>query len=310
MTEKPKTDEEWFARFAQCMAPLYEELGVELPVDRIRASAEGFTSAGRRSKRLAETHSVDDILKILVRVDLDRHNREPLELAAIYVHELTHATGIRGHGSEFKRVIHGLGLLGPAHCKLVAQATRSPLFCRNVEPILAELGPIPPVWLNLSESSTRFAPQKSRRFHVACPSCRFGGDFSRKWLPLALLTLCPDCGVFLVLVHGERASASGAHDTEETAETSERAHGAASDRIGIEHHRGGMPHWRRVFGFRDDEKVDVATVKRKFKARIKECHPDTHKGDPATTLQAQQLLAALKELQHTDEAAGCESAWN
>src|SRR5471032_1834302 len=170
--------EAWLNHVAQRMAPLFAALGAPLP-DRVRI-AIGFTSTGKRSKRIGECWdnrcSADGHFEIFIVPNLaESPDMMPLQVAAILAHELVHAAvGIpAGHGPAFRRVAKGIGLAG----KMTATVS-GPKFEASIAPILAGAGPLPHGRLNTgrqreeddsSEGEPRTTgPKKQTKRHIKC----------------------------------------------------------------------------------------------------------------------------------------------
>ncbi|CAJ5181520.1 SprT-like family [Burkholderia pseudomallei] len=192
--------ESWLNFVAKRMAPMFDELSAPLP-DRIRI-AIGFTSAGRRGRRIGECWdnrcSEDGHFEIFIRPDLaESPDMMPMEVAAILGHELVHAAvGIpAGHGKNFRRVAKGIGLEGP-----MRSTTAGPRFRSALTPILAEAGPLPHGRLRSrvereesDDGETSTAPKKQSRRHIkcVCEQCGYTARTSRKWLDQAGAPHCP-----------------------------------------------------------------------------------------------------------------------
>ncbi len=177
---------------------MFQTLGAPLPA-QLRI-AIGFTSSGRRSRRIGECWdsqcSQDRHFEIFIRPDLgDSKDLMPMQVAEILGHELVHAAvGISaGHGKAFRRVAKGIGLVGQ-----MTATTAGPEFERAMRPILQEAGPLPHGRLHLtaggSSHSSRRKKQYLRQIKCACINCGYTVHTTRKWLDLAGAPLCPKHG--------------------------------------------------------------------------------------------------------------------
>src|SRR5277367_5678114 len=135
-----ETREAWLNYLATRMMPIFQQLAAPLPT-RLRI-AIGFTSSGRRSKRIGECWdnrcSEDGYFEIFIRPDLGESKELlPMQVAAILGHELVHAAvGIAAaHGREFRRVAKGIGLAGS-----MTATTAGPAFEMAMQPILLAAG--------------------------------------------------------------------------------------------------------------------------------------------------------------------------
>ncbi len=193
-----ETREAWLNDVAHRMAPIFQQLAAPLPA-RLRI-AIGFTSGGQRSKRIGECWdnqcSEDRYFEIFIRPDLGQSkDLMPMQVAEILGHELVHAAvGIAaGHGTEFRRVAKGIGLVG----QMVA-TTAGPEFEKAMQPILQAAGALPYGRLRLtaggSSHSSRRKKQYSRQIKCACTNCGYVVHTTRKWLELAGAPLCPAHG--------------------------------------------------------------------------------------------------------------------
>src|SRR6266851_58652 len=86
-----QTREAWLNYVAQCMAPMFQELGAPLPA-QLRI-AIGFTSSGGRSRNIGECWdnqcSEDRHCEIFIRPDLgDSKDLMPMQVAEILGHEI------------------------------------------------------------------------------------------------------------------------------------------------------------------------------------------------------------------------------
>src|SRR6266849_6894391 len=171
-----ETREPWL-NVTHRMAPIFQQLAAPLPA-RLRI-AIGFTSTGRRSKRIGECwdnqFSEDRYFEISIRPYLgESKDLMTMPVAAILGHELVHAAvGIpAGHGKEFRRVAKGIGLAGR-----MAATTAGPEFERTIGPILEAAGPLPHGRLHLTDGasshSTRRNNHCSSDIRCACINCGY-----------------------------------------------------------------------------------------------------------------------------------------
>lgn len=186
--------ESWLNRVAIGMAPLFEALGTPLP-SRVRV-AIGFTSRGAKGNAIGECWdnrcSGDGHFEIFIRPDLAHAaDAMPAQIAAILAHELVHAAvGIAaGHGTAFKRIAIGLGLVGPMRA-----TTPGAPFLATVTPILAAAGPLPHARLDTGSATTRPKKQATRLLKCECETCGYTVRTARKWLETIGAPLCPTAG--------------------------------------------------------------------------------------------------------------------
>lgn len=183
--------ESWLNRVALGMAPLFDALEAPLPA-RVRV-AIGFTSRGAKGKAIGECWdnrlSGDGHFEIFIRPDLAyAPDAMPAQIAAILAHELVHAAvGIpAGHGKTFKRVVLGLGLVGPMRATTPGEA-----FLASVAPILDAAGPLLHARLDTAGETTAPKKQTTRLLKCDCATCGYTVRTARKWLEQAGAPLCP-----------------------------------------------------------------------------------------------------------------------
>jgi hypothetical protein len=176
------TREEWLEALVEQLTPWYEK---DVPPVRISV---GFTSQGKRSKRIGECWSKEcdgeGHCQIFIHPQLD----DPLDIAATVAHELIHAvvgTDAK-HGAPFKRVALKIGLQGP-----MRSTTPSEGFKTKIAPILEDLGPLPHSALKGSGGSSAPKKQTTRMLKCECQGCGYVVRTTRQWIDLGL----PVCGV-------------------------------------------------------------------------------------------------------------------
>jgi len=187
MATRPKmTREEWLNAVAERLAPHFTALGAPPPPFRVSI---GFTSTGRRGKRIAECHapinSKDRHHEIFIRPD----QAAPMDVAAILAHELIHAcvTLDAGHGPAFRRVARAIGLEGPMRATTPGKG-----FRELAEPILEELGPLPHAELNVRRTRSDLPKkQTTRMFKAHCPECGYSVRLTRHWIDNLGAPICP-----------------------------------------------------------------------------------------------------------------------
>lgn len=181
-----KTREEWLNAAADLLRPEFQKrAGIKLPKN-IRIAC-GWTSAGRRGKRIGEcwsrTSSADDTFEMFISPVL----AEPVRVLGVTVHELTHAgVGLEaGHRHPFRKAAKAMLLEG----KMKATTEGQP-FKDAFAPILAKLGLYPHGVLSPGGSK---GPKKqdARMLKCSCSGCGYIVRTTAKWLEVATPT-CPD----------------------------------------------------------------------------------------------------------------------
>lgn len=183
--------EVWLVRVAEALRPTFEEIGYSLPKYRISC---GFTGSKKKTAVgvcWAPTASQDKTHEIFIHPN----QAEPLNVAAIVAHELTHAAvGLdKGHGKVFARVAHALGLEG----KMTATVAGD-IFAARWAKIEPQVGNYPHAAMQFSAGvSSGPKKQTSRLIKVSCVSCGYTMRVTRSWLDIAVPT-CPngDCDFY------------------------------------------------------------------------------------------------------------------
>jgi hypothetical protein len=202
--------ETWLNNLAGLMAPAFEELGAPLPPYRI---AVGFPSNGIKSGAIGECWdakaSGDNTFEIFIRPD----KADPMEVAFVLAHELTHAAvGLKhGHKGEFARVALALGFPRP----LTTAAPPTPALQAWFDEILPEVGPMPHAAMRWREgsivvakrrgggvvvpevgeerASSRPKKQTTRLHKICCAECGYTVRVTAKWLEVGP-PHCPEHG--------------------------------------------------------------------------------------------------------------------
>lgn len=179
--------EDWMMAAGLAMAPIFERAGAKLP-EKWRVTMS--LCPGRRAVGvcISPSASADGTWEILIRLD----QAEALEVIAILVHELVHASvGLEcKHRGPFKRVATAIGLQGP-----MTSTTPGPAFVAAVRPVLDRLGPFPHAALSLARRETS-GPKKQtcRQVKMTCGSCGYVARTTRKWLDEVGPVHCPTHG--------------------------------------------------------------------------------------------------------------------
>jgi len=189
------TREGWLLDLVEKYRPRFEELGFTLPALRVGV---GFTSTGRRSKRIGEcwisSASADGTVEIFLHPSLGNTD----EVAHVLAHELIHSVLPEAkHGPEFKKVAHALGLTG----KMTATVP-GPEF----EAYLHTLDPGDYPHARLADGTRVAAPPKQATrqrkcvcLNIHCPSIGEDGiegyicRTTQKWIIEYGAPICPAC---------------------------------------------------------------------------------------------------------------------
>jgi hypothetical protein len=179
------TREAWLMALAGRLRPRFEAVGATVPAE-VRLSC-GWPSKGAtasRNRRIGECWhaqcSADGTREVFISPTL----ADPVEVAAVVVHELVHAAGLMGHGSDFARVARAVGLTGRMTATVAGDALLADLAV-----LVAELGEYPHATLTPGDNLKK---QSTRLLKVMCGACDYTVRVTAKWLEVGFPT-CP-CG--------------------------------------------------------------------------------------------------------------------
>ena len=184
---KHSTREAWLRELTERFRPWFAEAGFEL-LEQIATSCSWPTRGATASKRrvlgqaFSSSSSAAGIHETVVSPALD----DPLEVAAVLLHELVHhAAGIAaGHGPKFRRCALAIGLVGPMRSTRLGDDLKE-----RVNAILRELGPYPHARLLPKPHRT----QSTRMLKVECEACGCIARMTRRWLEAVGAPTCA-CG--------------------------------------------------------------------------------------------------------------------
>lgn len=172
------TREQWLNKFMNAARPQFKAAGAPLPKN-VRVSI-GFTSAGRRGKRIGECWSKAASADGNFEIFIVPGEHESSRIADILTHECVHAAvGLEaGHGPAFRKVATALGLEGKMTATVAGDG-----FHEWAKPILDKIGPIPHAQLNGGgETSSGPRKQGTRMIKCECTDCGFTFRTAAKWL--------------------------------------------------------------------------------------------------------------------------------
>ena len=179
------TREEWLERAVSALRPLFKRAGAPIPT-KVRVAC-GFPSRNARAssrQTIGECHDSD--AGGVPQVFISPAVAEPVQVAAILVHELIHAAiGCEhGHGPVFRKLALKLGLEG----KMTATVAGAD-FAADLKLLTGKLGKYPHAALNPGGGRKR---PGSRLLKASCPGCGYTVRVTRKWLDDVGAPLCPD----------------------------------------------------------------------------------------------------------------------
>lgn len=191
-----ETREQWLMALAAALRPAFAEQGSPLP-EKVRLSC-GFTSAGAGGKRIGECWADKSSATNHVEIFIKPDQVEPMDVAAIVLHELIHAAlGLEAkHGPLFRKLATALGLEGKMTATVPGEKAKALL-----QPLLDEIGPYPHSLLS-NKKIKKEAKQPAWK-NVVCPDCGFTACVMVKQMDMGRVC-CPVDGEVL-LTKEERA---------------------------------------------------------------------------------------------------------
>lgn len=185
---KPKTREEWLARFTEKARPHFKKAGHPLP-KKVRVSV-GFPSKGIRAKSIGEcwsdTSTTDGVCEIFIRPSLQDDGSR---IADVLTHELCHAAlgHEEGHGKQFKYLATSLGLTGKMTATIAGEGWHA-----WADPIVKELGKFPGAKLEGMLAGGK-KKQTTRMIKLVCTECEWSCRTTNSHIDGNYLT-CPVYG--------------------------------------------------------------------------------------------------------------------
>ncbi|MEN6367723.1 MAG: transcription elongation protein SprT [Thermoguttaceae bacterium] len=169
--------EAWLTECMEKLRPNFQGMGFELP-QKIRVSCSWPSKSGlaAKKKRIGEAwsskNSGDNSFEVFISPVL----KDPIDVAAVLVHELCHcAVGLEdGHRGKFPKCAKALGLEG----KMTATTPSADLRV-ELERITAEIGDYPHAELKHSNAPPK---QGTRMLKVVCVECECIVRMTQKWL--------------------------------------------------------------------------------------------------------------------------------
>lgn len=185
MTATHETREAWLVAAVEALAPLYAEIGEELPTVRVSVGWPGGN--GRKNSVIgqcwATAASADKVAQLFISPVLD----EAVRVLDVLAHELIHAIddNTSGHKGRFAKIAKKIGLTG----KMTATVAGDELKAR-LDEIAAELGDYPHAALvNPGEGVKK---QSTRMLKVECSEgSGYVVRMTRKWLDEFGTPSCP-----------------------------------------------------------------------------------------------------------------------
>ena len=183
------TREEWLNMAVCELRPLYEP---EYKIPDVKVSI-GFPSKGGLSKRRvlgvcwkAEA-ATDRIAQVYINPTITEIQGAN-GLLSVLAHELVHAAGISGHGKEFAKCGHKIGLEG----KMASSTANSELqsYFERIEKNIGKCPHAPLIPSNIMSGNQK--PDKCRIHKCECQECGYNVRVAAKWLEMAM-PVCPIC---------------------------------------------------------------------------------------------------------------------
>jgi hypothetical protein len=182
------TREEWLGRLVDALRPTFAENGYPLP-ERIRVSCgwPSRSALSRKAMRIGEAWSHRCSGDGAHETFLSPVLADPIDVAAVLVHELVHhAVGVEhGHKGPFRKLAVAVGLTGRMTATTAGDALRGRLHA-----LAEELGPYPHAVLTGGDGRKK---QSTRMLKVACDACGCIVRMTRQWLDTVGAPTCA-CG--------------------------------------------------------------------------------------------------------------------
>ena len=186
--------EAWLSECMNKLRPAFIEVGFELP-EKIRASCSWPSKSGlaQKKRRIGEAWSAKNSGDNSFEVFISPVLKDPIEVAAVLVHELTHcAVGLEdGHKGNFPKCAKRIGLVGKMTATTAGEELR-----KKLELLAAEVGPYPHAELKHSNAPKK---QGTRQRKVICPECGCIVRMTRRWMEKVGLPTCA-CGASMEAV--------------------------------------------------------------------------------------------------------------
>jgi hypothetical protein len=180
------TREEWLRAAVDDLRPDFERVGRTVPEDLyISVGFPSKSALAKKNQRIGEcwrgTCSADGKPHVFITPLLG----DPVRVLDVLVHEMLHATGIMGHGADFRRPALALGLTG----KMTA-TTAGPDLEKRLHALANRLGVFQHRALVVNPADEK--KQSTRMLKATCEECEYVIRLTRKWADVGLPTCC--CG--------------------------------------------------------------------------------------------------------------------
>jgi len=179
--------EAWLLECVTKLRPMFLGVGFELP-EKIRVSCSwpSKSALAAKRRRLGECWSAECSESEHFETFISPVLKDPVEVAAVLVHELVHcAVGLEeGHKGKFPKCAKALGLEGKMTATVAGEQLR-----KQLETFTAEIGPYEHARLDKSSGPKK---QGTRMLLIKCPDCGYQVRTTKKWLEVGVPT-CP-CG--------------------------------------------------------------------------------------------------------------------
>ena len=196
-----KTREQWLLQATRALTPDFKRAGVELPDVRVSIGWPG--GRGNKQHVIGQCWMPFAVLDgkpaIFISPALD--GAKPERILDVLVHELVHATGLRGHRGEFSKLAAKMGLVAPW-----TATTASELLAERLGKLALRLGPFPHAAVDAGHGLSGAGPtqppvQSTRMLKVSCDQCGYTLRATQKWLDTGI-PQCPneECDAFQMTV--------------------------------------------------------------------------------------------------------------
>ena len=189
-----KTRERGLLDAIEAVAPWFRNAGHEIPPVKVSV---GFPPTGglKKNRRVLgvcfpKTMTKDDVPQIFINPTIDEVDSDQGVLATL-VHEIVHACGIHGHGSDFRKLAVAVGLTGQMRSTIA-----SDWLVEELKGIVRKIGPFPGAAIvsRMDSADSPIKRDKCRIHKCICSDCGYTARVAKKWLELGA-PVCPCCHV-------------------------------------------------------------------------------------------------------------------
>lgn len=181
-----RTREGWLLELVQQLRPRLEAVDLEVPKGaRISTGWPSHRATASRNRVIGQCWMPEAAADGVPQMFISPILVNPVDVAAVTLHEMIHAAGRRSHMAEFSKPAKLLGLVKPW-----TGTSPSPLLREDLAKLVAGLGPYGHADLRPGVGPIKVQP--TRMHKVQCPACGYTIRVAQGWIDTGLPT-CP-CG--------------------------------------------------------------------------------------------------------------------